>query len=384
MGRTFTHSGVRRLRQRLAAKVEIASISAGLKTADSKILRGIRKEIGTWSGAVTALKQDLKVRLLNGATSVEVSHGSVDQLKAAHLSKEMNDSGGSSLPIIFIHRSNSAYLKYSLSQAQASNPRSTVILLGDPSNNCYDFVVHRQIDDFFQGATEFEKVYAHFSALPPSFELICFQRWFILKDFLLANKISRCLYLDSDIMLYTDVTADSGKFAHFDFTLAHQTNGCTFFLNRVGALNDFCQFLMDVYNKTDRYSYDKLLAHYVVRRRHGLTGGVCDMTAFQLYAENHFGEIGEVSHIIDGSVYDPAITILRPGFEMEGGIKKIFWRNGLPYGKHANTGQEIRFNSLHFHGSTSKSMMSQFYTGSFIEQASCCSTAAPADRSTEF
>jgi hypothetical protein len=108
------------------------------------------------------------------------------------------------------------------------------------------------------------------------------------------------------------------------------------------------------------------------------------MTAFQLYAENHFGEIGEVSHIIDGSVYDPAITILRPGFEMEGGIKKIFWRNGLPYGKHANTGQEIRFNSLHFHGSTSKSMMSQFYTGSFIEQASCCSTAAPADRSTEF
>ena len=123
------------------------------------------------------------MRLLNGATSVEVSHGSVDQLKAAHLSKEMNDSGGSSLPIIFIHRSNSAYLKYSLSQAQASNPRSTVILLGDPSNNCYDFVVHRQMHDFFQGATEFEKVYAHFSALPPSFELICFQRWFILKSF---------------------------------------------------------------------------------------------------------------------------------------------------------------------------------------------------------
>ena len=361
--RTFTHPGVQQIRKRLAAKVEVATLSADLKTADSKILRGLRKEVAMWSGAVAALKQELKLRLLNRATRVAVSHASLDQPKAAHLPKEMNDSVRSSLPIVFIHRSNSSYLKYSLSQAQTSNPQSAVILLGDRSNDCYDFVVHRQIDDFFQGATEFEKVYTHFSTLPPSFELICFQRWFILKDFLLANKISRCLYLDSDIMLYTDVTADSEKFAHFDFTLAHQTNGCTFFLNRVAALEEFCQFLMDVYNKKDSYVYDKLLAHYVVRKRHGLTGGVCDMTAFQLYAENHFGEIGEVAHIIDGSVYDPAITILRPGFEMEGGIKKIFWRNGLPYGKHANTGREIRFNSLHFHGSKSKSLMGQFYTG---------------------
>lgn len=360
LARTFTHPGVQRIRKRLAAKVEVATLSVNLKTADSKILRGLR------NGAVTTLKEQVKVRLLKRARPVEVSHASVDQLKAAHLPKKMNDLARSSLPIVFIHRSNSVYLKYSLSQARTSNPRSAVILLGDSSNDCYDFVVHRQIDDFFQSATEFEKIYTHFSTLPPSFELICFQRWFILKDFLLANKISRCLYLDSDIMLYTDVTADSEKFAHFDFTLAHQTNGCTFFLNRVAALEEFCQFLMDVYNKKDSYVYDKLLAHYVVRKRHGLAGGVCDMTAFQLYAENHFGEIGEVAHIIDGSVYDPAITILRPGFEMEGGIKKIFWRNGLPYGKQTNTGREIRFNSLHFHGSTSKLLMNQFYTGNAL------------------
>ena len=49
------------------------------------------------------------------------------------------------------------------------------------------------------------------------------------------------------------------------------------------------------------------------------------MTAFQLYAENHFGEIGEVANIIDGSIYDPGIAISRPGFEMEGGVKKIVW-----------------------------------------------------------
>ena len=332
----------------------------------------IRKELSRLKGAAAALKHQFKVGLLNRASSVELSSGSADKPKAAYLPKKIIDSVTSSLPIVFIHRSNSAYLKYILSQAQASNPRSPVILIGDRSNDCYDFVVHREIDDFFQGAAEFEKVYTHFSTQPPSFELICFQRWFILRDFLLANKISRCLYLDSDMMLYTDVTQDSEKFAHFDFTLAHQINGCIFFLNRVEALEEFCQFLMDVYNKKDRYLYDRMVAHYAVRRRHGLKGGVCDMTAFQMYGEDHFGEIGEVANIIDGSVYDPGIAISRPGFEMEGGVKKIVWRNDLPYGKHVNTGQEIRFNSLHFQGSGSKSLMSQFYTENFIEHATCC------------
>lgn len=354
--RTFTHPSVHRIRKRLAAKLEAAMLSADLKTTDSKILRGLRK-------AVTALKQHIKVRLLNYATPVEVSHASVDQPKAIHLRNEMKDLARSSLPIVFVHRSNSAYLKYSLSQAQTSNPRSAVILLGDSSNDCYDFVVHRKIEDFSRGATEFEKVYAHFSTLPPDFELTCFQRWFVLRDFLRVNKIRRCLYLDSDTMLYTDVTQDSQKFANFGFTLSHQTSGCTFFLNRLEALEEFCQFVMDLYNKKHRYLYDKMVAHYTVRKRNGLKGGVCDMTAFQLYSEKHFGDIGEVAHIIDGSVYDPAITIPAPGFEMENGIKRITWRNGIPYGKHVKTRLEIRFNSLQFQGSATKSMMSQFYTG---------------------
>jgi hypothetical protein len=361
--RTFTHPVLRGVHKRLLAKVEVARISAEIKAADSEVVRCFRRGLSKLKGAPAALKRHFKAGLLSRASSVEPSSASANEPNAACLPKEMTDSLTSSLPIVFIHRSNSAYLKYSLSQAQATNPRSPVILIGDRSNDCYDFVVHREIDEFFQGAAEFENIYTHFSTQSPSFELICFQRWFILRDFLLANKIPRCLYLDSDTMLYTDVTQDSEKFAHFDFTLSHQTSGCTFFLNRVEALAGFCQFLMDVYSKKDRYFYDKLVAHYAVTRRHGLKGGVCDMTAFQLYGENHFGEIGEVAHIIDESVYDPAITISRPGFEMEGGVKKIVWRNDLPYGKHLRTGREIRFNSLQFHGSGSKSLISQFYTG---------------------
>ena len=112
------------------------------------------------------------------------------------------------------------------------------------------------------------------------------------------------------------------------------------------------------------YHYDKMVSHFAVRRKHRLAGGVCDMTAFQLYSELNFGQVGEASHIIDDSVYDPNINMAHPGFEMENGIKKIIWKNGQPYGKHIRTGREIKFNSLHFNG-RAKELMSQCYSGNF-------------------
>ena len=267
------------------------------------------------------------------------------------------------MPIVFTHRSNSDYLKYSLAQAKSINPQSTVFLLGDAANNVYDFVEHHFMDDYFGGAVEFGKVYKHYSTHPWDFELICFQRWFALRDFLRAHNIQKCLYLDSDVMLYSDATKEAKKFEHFDFTLSHLISGHTFFLNRIEALDDFCNFCTDVYTRKDSYHYDKMLAHFTARKRNGLKGGVCDMTALQLYSELHFGQVGEVAQILDGSVYDPSIASPLPGFEMENGIKKIVWKNELPYGKHIRTGREIRFNSLHLQGTPSKRLMKEFYTG---------------------
>jgi len=268
----------------------------------------------------------------------------------------------SSLPIIFIHRSNSEHLKYSLAQAHESNPNSTIFLLGDSSNNVYDFVEHRPFVEYFQEAAHFQKLYKHYSTHGIDFELICFQRWFILREFLMANNLAQCLYLDSDTMLYADVTKESKKFEQFDFTLCWNSIGCVFFLNHVKGLDEFCQFLLDIYGNKNKFYYDRMVAHYAVRKKHQLAGGACDMTAFQFYSEVNFGQMGEASRIIDGSVYDPNINMPHPGFEMQNGIKKIIWKDGQPYGKFSRTGEEIRFNSLHFNG-RAKKLMSQYYAG---------------------
>jgi hypothetical protein len=293
----------------------------------------------------------------------------IRETSCAKAANKITPSPKPSLPIIFIHQSNSEHLKYSLAQARQSNSNSSIFLLGDSSNNAYEFVQHQFIADYFSGAAQFKNIYKHYSTNGFDFELICFQRWFILQEFLKTHGIGQCLYLDSDIMLYADVTKEQKKFEQFDFTLCWNTIGCVFFLNRLQGLDEYCQFLMDIYTQKDKYHYDKMLAHYAVRRKNRLAGGVCDMTAFDLFSEVNFGQVGEASHIIDGSVYDPNINMPNPGFEMENGIKKITWKDDYPWGTHIRTGETIRFNSLHFNGRVKK-LMSQFYTGDRISTSS--------------
>jgi hypothetical protein len=292
-------------------------------------------------------------RAVDSPATAEPAAGGATPLGRA---RGQRDSQTDLRPIVFIHSTDSAYLKYVLAQARASNPEAPIYLLGDEANNAYTFVEHRPFMHYSEGARQFRALYKHFSTNSAPYELFCFQRWFILRDFLSEYGFQRCVYLDSDILLYAHVATDATKFANYDFTLTENINACTFFLNRKQALDGFCRFLVDLYSGKEPYFYDRMLAHYATRLKHGLPGGVCDMTAFQLYHEAHFGAIGDASQIIDDSLYDPAITTPAPGFEMENGVKKISWKNELPHGKHVATGKEITFNSLHLQGE-SKSLM---------------------------
>ena len=277
-------------------------------------------------------------------------------------SRLRSDQSSGSVPVVFIHQQNSEHLKYSLAQAKASNPRSTVFLLGDDSNSQHPCVEHHHFRDYFTGAAEFEDVYKHYSTHSPDFERLCFQRWFILRDFLTAHQIEKCVYLDSDVLLYGNVTEDMAKFRLFDFTVCWNTIGCVLFVNRVEGLARFCQFIMDIYTKKDEYHYDKMVAQFAVRQKHHLKGGATDMTAFELYGELNFGRVGEASYIIDGSTYDPNINMPQPGFEMADKIKKVIWQDHQPYGIYVPTGEMVRFNSLHFNGNKAKALMPDYCT----------------------
>ena len=91
------------------------------------------------------------------------------------------------IPVVLIHSGDSPYLPATIFQLRHSNPRTPIYLIGDDENRHYNsWVSHHEINDFLGHAKAFENIYQHFSTNGREFELICIQRWFILRDFMKA------------------------------------------------------------------------------------------------------------------------------------------------------------------------------------------------------
>jgi hypothetical protein len=265
-----------------------------------------------------------------------------------------------SLPIVFIHKSNSDYLIYSLLQAKQTNPQSDIILLGDYSNDCYKFIHHENLNNYLFGARELGKVYKHFHNINSYLnELLCFQRWFVLRDFMQTNNFNRCLYIDSDVMLYANVTQEQDKFSEFDLTLSHNLSPHCNFINNLNALEKYCYFVFSLYTDSSIVKEIDQLMQEVSQKR--VWGGVSDMTVFRAFKELPECNIGEVSTIIEDSIYDHNINA-SDDFEMRNGIKSIFFVEGQPFGRHIPSGKSLKFNALHFQGKAKK-LMKDYFTG---------------------
>ncbi|MEP0911419.1 hypothetical protein NDI45_10865 [Leptolyngbya sp. GB1-A1] len=254
-----------------------------------------------------------------------------------------------SVPIVFIHKSNSYYLLVSLDQARRTNPDSEIHLIGDASNDRYSFVHHHKISDYLQEAQQFSEIYQHFNTNPYEFELFCFQRWFILNEFLKLNNIKSCFYVDSDVMLYTNISLEKQRFERFDITLSYppcfdSPSPHCMFINQSETLDDFCKFTKNIYldealMKIMKFQFEKCNGY----------GGACDMTAFREYWFSERSSIGNTAITLDNSIYDHNINEPN-GFETQYGIKKIYWISGVPFCQCVESGEKIQIKLLHFQG----------------------------------
>lgn len=262
------------------------------------------------------------------------------------------------IPIFFVHKTNSSYLKYALKQTRKFNPNSPIYLLGDDENNEYSFVTHVNISEYSKSADEFKNVYRHKSASPYDYELFCFLRWFYIKEFIIKNNIESFVYLDSDVLVFSNLTDVLKPFK----TLSIANEGVampafTYFGNRK-ALIDFCEFMIMQY--TDTHYMHRLELHWAEHKKRNW-GGICDMVVFEFYFEEYPGNLGKLDTIVNDSVFDQYIR-LSDGFKMDGDNKKFCWQNGKPYGFHLQLKKWIKFHGIHYQGH-SKALMYKHYTG---------------------
>jgi hypothetical protein len=270
------------------------------------------------------------------------------------------------MPIVTVHRGYAPYLVNALAQAKFTNPQSEIVLIGDSSNQFLDFVRHEDLFNYYSAAQQFEQVYADKHRSPNSYpyELFCFQRWFILQDFMQTHQIEQCVHIDSDVMLYANLTEEWQKFERFELTLINRGSPHTSFIKYQGIVK-FCQFLTDTYTVPSLFAEleQAQLSRQLERPHLSLIqlGGISDMSLFRRFYQLNADLVGSTSDIIEDSVYDFKIDAAM-GFSMRQGLKHIQWIDRQPYCRHLERDRLIKFNSLHFQGAT-KRYIHRYFTG---------------------
>ncbi|HSY60312.1 MAG TPA: hypothetical protein VK796_00490, partial [Cytophaga sp.] len=232
------------------------------------------------------------------------------------------------IPVVLIHKGNNPYIYNTLYQLKQTNPLVKIYLIGTDESTVYGSLAeHLSIKTLFAEAQEFSTIYKHYSTNSAEFELICIQRWFVLKAFMTQKNIPRCLYLDSDVLVYEDIQSLSGKFNSVGMTICG-ISGHTNFIHQ-DVLIDFCRFIFTKYtgakalNDLEEYYKDFIVQHGA--------GGVSDMTLLTSYALENPGR-SENTYYLDGRpTFDPSLEVGGEYYEMDGSSKKITFKKSKPY-----------------------------------------------------
>ncbi|MDF2633463.1 MAG: hypothetical protein K0R78_337 [Pelosinus sp.] len=251
-------------------------------------------------------------------------------------------------PVIFIHYGDCFYLEDTLQQAKKNNQNKDVILIGDDSNNKYDFIQHINMDND-ELLDNFMKVYRHMNSNPYQYEVICLARWFILRSFMMKYGVDHCYYQDSDVMLYKNINQE--KNGNYEIAFCNVNGGSTF-VNTLRALEDFCMFIIHYY--TNEVKFRKLNNWHQQYLQSGDAGGVCDMTFIDFYRKEYSGKVYDLAQVHEESTYDfninAPIAYGPQGYETWQGRKKIYRTGDGFFCKNKILNKFIKFNSLHFQG----------------------------------
>ncbi|WP_378950801.1 hypothetical protein [Pelosinus sp. sgz500959] len=276
------------------------------------------------------------------------------------------------IPVFVFHKGNPIYLKTVIKCATRFN--NSVILAGDASNStvCENwFNCEEYIPDLY---SDFLDNFEQMSTYSYDFDTICFKRFFIMHEYMLRNQIDEIVFLDSDALLYVDVT----EFFHRHECGAalsmtdYQDNfrwsycaHCSYWKRE--ALLNFLHFVIEVYRIKNQY-YQQLVAKWDYHKKNRIKGGVCDMTLLYLWA-NQRNDVFNTCKVMEYSVFDNNIgssnNYVFDEYEFSRilGIKKLKYNEGIPYLK-LKTGELVKANVLHCSG-MAKALINNIYKQNF-------------------
>lgn len=241
------------------------------------------------------------------------------------------------IPIIFIHRGLQDYLKYAV--VCAKDHQNRVILIGDDENKCVEAEWCSITEYKSLRFNTFKENYIHLSSNSRWFELLCFERYFVLLEFMKKNKMERCVMMDSDVLLFgkADEICSSQNFdmgAGFEEKYK-QVNPCVLYWS-IPALEQFVMFCIKAYRND--YTRGSLISIYKKLKKKNIRsyGGISDMTLLYFWIKvtaykcnNLFSY--ELDFFIDGNCSFAEQNRILYKMRKILKIKKIKFKSKVPY-----------------------------------------------------
>jgi hypothetical protein len=104
---------------------------------------------------------------------------------------------------VFIHKGNQSYFDTTVEITRRYSPSSRIVILGDESNEYIAAKYH--VDHFLISNFTEDIPYYHTSVNPEEYEKFCFERWIIIKNFMVSQNIKAILHCDSDNPIFYNI-----------------------------------------------------------------------------------------------------------------------------------------------------------------------------------
>jgi GR25 family glycosyltransferase involved in LPS biosynthesis len=281
------------------------------------------------------------------------------------------------VPLVFVHVSCENNIEYILRQAIHVNPNRKIILLGDKRNKHFSSFVHwYSLYDYTDGCDDFHRAYKHKSPNSARFELFCFYRWFILKNFMLHHNLPVAFYSDSDNLWYDDIAVYEKAFRNADMATGlhpdseddfHYVITPGFTYMNLDCIKCLCGSFQQLYTRELDYIY----AVAEEQKAEGGIPSISDMSAIGKFVKDNRKILNILNSLeeIDGGIMDANINssiINQRRFAMKDGIKDIVFHNGMPTCLELEKNEKYIFHALHFQG-IAKNKIPDYYSGPAFE-----------------
>jgi hypothetical protein len=155
---------------------------------------------------------------------------------------------------IYIHRGFNDYLNDIFALTRHYNNHTRLILIGDDLNK--DIALKYNIEHYPIKDYNEDIPYHHVSVNTVTYEKFCFERWFILKNFVNRHNITKCVYSDSDNAVLYDLTTSNYSNAYLGHSTVIVPN---LFFCTADVLNQICKYYLELYSLTYDECYSRIV-----------------------------------------------------------------------------------------------------------------------------